>query len=1521
MNVSIRNPFVSRLCLAVALALPCVAAGAHPLAPPASRAHPDRDSFDSSQFMPESAIRYGQTGYALTVFHGTKIERFGVKMLGVLKQVNNGRDLILFRATGGPSVTRDAMIVAGMSGSPVYVHGRMVGAIAYGLPFAREPIGLITPIRDMLDSWDPDLPKNPQLSAAQETRGLTESGVSVSGSQIAPLLSGQGFGAGFSSGPMSFEPMMTPIAVSGMSPEGIARLSEQLAPYRLMPVAGGGTGAENLSHAQAIKAAAGLQPGAAVGVSLAQGDLDLTAIGTLTYRDGNRIVAFGHPFTGIGPIDAALTTASITDIFPSYQESTKLGMPLDTVGRIFQDRPFSVGGTIGARPTMIPVSVSIDDESDKRQTQFHARVLNHPLLTGVLTLTVVNEAILEAHGTPGDAVAYVTTDVDADQVGHIVRHNVFYDPVSINTSALGDLNSIVNLLSANPFYQVAVKSVDVKVRIENLHATADIDHIVVPRLTYAPGDTVDVGVVLRPYKQDPVVRTVALKIPENTPDGSVGLVVRGGAMSDTPTISLDANGGVSVHSSSEDAGEPPPSTVQQLVNQFLREPRNNDLVADLILPSAAPEVGGEKLSLLPPTMSALMRSEHVSALHVSRDEIKSSTAMPWVVTGAQQLTINVRAKDNYDVSTADNGEPPPPSRPAPPDASVGAPASGSGASDGGQVGAIDGDSDQDPDSNSDSDSDSSSDTDSVSGMPADFPAGAKAVPNGPPAPPSADSASTASPVSVSVSTSPIDNSVADGSASDIPVPPILTSVARVASIWRENTASQFANGTLDGVTVTNAPDIRVAPAIAKIAATSESYVWSQAYDTAGNLYIGTGDDGLIYKIAAGANLPTLFARTSQLEVTALAYNPDTGDLYAATAPHGIVYRIPASGKVATMAALTDPYIPAMLLDRDHKTLYLATAGGTGRVYAVDADAATTTSEAPRVIFTSPDVHLLCLAQGPDGSLYTGGNPNGVVYKLDPASVSNKAHVVYDSPGPTVSAVAVDSKNRLYVGTAPSGAIVQIDLDDIDRYTAPQIAKPMVAHTDQFVSGLTVDNAGNVWGSAGDTLYRITPGYDSSQPASRTAGYNAESEFAADTVATFPSDPQVTYTSIIGTPEGGVTAGTASIGAVYGFRGSPVGNSVGGAYTSAIHDSRLKSRWGTIDWSADLPGGSSLSIETRTGDVPKPDSTWSDWSPAYDNPAGSPITSPPARFMQYRAIESEPSNADSSSSPKLSSVDIYYMTEDRPPSVRILAPTGGDDVCGDVALRWIGTDPDRDTLEYRLYSSSDDGATWTQIDTGALRQRSVPEASPATAPSTAGAGPSAQSLETALAGHPEIPAAVRRTIIQDASTSASTGASTGPGDVVAAGAATDDGPAPTLRGQTFTWNTKLTSNGVYRLKVVASDAPSNPVGALTAYTVSDPFTVVNTPPVIAVDPGPAIDAKTGAITISGAVTSTLVFVKAVQYKIDDGGWMAAAAADGLYDSTNEGFRIVAQPITRGSHRITIEAFDSAGNTSTQTVDTK
>ena len=1370
--------------------------------PPVPITHPSPGhqlKWDSKKFMRVSELRPGMTGYALSVFKGTKIEKFGIEILGVVAKFNEGKDYIMFRATSGPPVTRGLGIAEGMSGSPIYINGRLVGAISLGNQFAKDPIGFATPIEAMLDAWSPDLPaKLPSISASAPssvTKNLDSS---------------------------NFQSEM-PLSVSGMDPQSLARLGTALAPFHFHVMAGAGMSSGLDTNPLAKNPS--LVPGSAVGVALVQGDFDANATGTVTYRDGNRLLLFGHPFQNLGPIDAALTTAYVVDIYPSYQTSFKLGSPIKTVGRIFQDRPFSVGGVIGPMPQMVPMTIAVNDESIHKSKTFHVQVINHPLLTGRFIPAVAGAAIDQIHGDPGDTMATVSMDVDAEEVGHIKRTNVYFDPLSIDQAATGDLSSLMGLLSSNSFYPLAVKSVNMTVTIQNKHDTAEIDHLFVTQSKFAPGDTVQVGVVLKPYKQPRYTQYIAVKIPQSTPDGILPLSVQGG------DDGSGEGGGGSILAlllgGQSSAPSDPSANVGQLVKHFEEKPQNNQLVARLTLPTLAVTVQGEKLSGLPPTLSAVMQSPRTTGYRAVRDEVKQTETVPYLVSGSQTLNITVQRKDLSDLSRPTAS----PSVTTTTTSASSAPASAAT-----------------PLSADDSDNLAYQNLALVT-------AAVK---------PSASSTTATTTSSTTTTTSTASDDDSDAPA---PAPAIIKPVGRLPSVWRQTAQADFAAGTLTGVAVSSLGDVRLSPSLTKAAETGENYVWAVQPDGHGGAFLATGDSGIVYKMDAAGKVAPFF-RTGELEATCLSLD-GSGNLYVGTAPNGFVFRVTPDGKGHKVFTAQEKYITAITQGRSE--VYIATGGGTGKIYRLnrgqEGGLAPRGTYESQVFFTSPETNILSLTTDKAGSIYAGSSPNGIVYKIVPhidpreASVNGsmpsadpQASVLYDATEPNISALTTDSAGNVYAGTSATGNVYKIAPDGT--------AKKLMGLPSAGVTSLKTGSDDAVYAAAGGTITKISP--DNSVQTYTTA---ADPQFISLAV-----DPQTQA----------LYAGTGTGGSVYTL-GAPGSGGASGLFQSTVHDAGRQARWGTIDWRADTPDGSAVTLQTRSGDVPRPDASWSAWSVPYTQPSGQTVTSPPARYLQYQAQFS------GSAAPRLSGVSVYYLPRNQAPTVSLSKPAAGDALSKTVTLNWTASDPDKDTLSYDVSYSADGGKTWHPITASAQlkAQTKTKTAAPAVPASLKNAPASVQALVKAQ---------------------------------IAANSATAI-PAPAksaqdLKETSYTWDTTTLPDSLYQIEVIASDKPSNPVGALTAKAVSSPFLIANTPPTLALGV-PTINADK-TVTLRGIAQTKLAFVQAVQAKADGGDPVAASADDGLFDSTSEPWTLTLPALSSGSHKIEVQALDQAGNKATQTV---
>lgn len=1187
---------------------------------------PEPSPADVKNIMPVSEVKRGMRGYGLTVFHGTKIEKFDVLVLGVLKKMNTGRDLIMVRVGGGIISSRGTGIIGGMSGSPVYINGKLIGAISYGATFAKEPVGMVTPIVDMLEAWDSNLPKHATgYSSAQSLpEPLTIDGATVNKVEID--LDGRN-PRGIDEGTLYMRPLMTTMMVSGMSQRGIDKLADILKPFNIRPMAGPGGASDPDAEIDSS-----LKPGAAVGMSLASGDIDLTGIGTVTYNRGGRILAFGHPMLGIGAVDAPMTTAYITDVLSSYYSSNKMGASIKTVGRIFQDRPWCIAGALGASPKTIPVTINIKDEAFKRDRVYQIKVINHPLLAPRLIALVTNEAIYNIHPTPGDATAEVSYDVIADQVGKISRSNVFFDPASVDLQTTMDISSLLQLLSANKFQPLDVHSVNLRVKIWDKRNTATIDRIFVKKSEFEPGETVDVGVVMRPYKAERITKNYKVKIPATAADGKIILTVRGGA---TPAGMIMGSSAAVLTSSDDDDDTPVSSimmpgapglatadNVRQLVSKFLEREKNNEIVLQLLMRGTAMNIAGEKLAGLPSPIADVMRSSRNSGLKTEREEVKEVYPDDAIIYGTARLMIDVKKK------RLKEGKPT-----AKPDS---------------------------PSITIDSTSDTSSSlggTDSMDLDLMDFDSGGLVARD------DDDTTLKIDDLDAKESASPDDSTpttLADSSKKDSESDTISESdkstaapksnvktVVRQAQTWTQKLQSDFATGTFAGVSASSENKLELAPTLKLLAETPEQFAWCVASAKDG-VYAGTGNSGRIYKISRSGE-SKIFYETGELEVHSIAIDP-SGNVYAGTAPNGKIFKISPDGTGKMIFKTAEKYVLALALDPENN-LY-AGVGDAGVVYRVRPDG----FGAP--FATMNEQQALSLYWDPHGSLLIGTGINGIVYR---ANKNGGVQPIFDAAESSITSVVADGDGNVYAGTAPKGIIYKITPDGR--------AKSVYSKANRVLSMIS-DSRNNIYAVSDNTLVKITPD---------------ERVVQLDS-----SRDKVTYLSLALNEETDeLYAGTGNIGSVYVSKCCDIK----GSYESAVHDAKMISKWGRIKWVADAPDGSTVELRTRTGNVEDPDSTWTDWSAPYTTASGESIKSEAGRYIQYQVSLS---TTKPDIMPRISSVAITYLTPNQPPTVKLTTPVGGEVWAGSQTIKWIGTDPDNDKLSYDVMSSNDGGKTWKTL---------------------------------------------------------------------------------------------------------------------------------------------------------------------------------------------------------------------------------
>ncbi|NPV54406.1 MAG: hypothetical protein HPY71_12970 [Firmicutes bacterium] len=532
----------------------------------AGRDWPPRDDF-----MPLSAVKRGMHGIGKTVVQGTKVEEFGVEVLGVLEGDLSEGDLILVRVSGKP-VEAAGGISAGMSGSPVYIDGKLVGAISMTYQMSDHFIGAVTPIESMLKLFE-------MADPIKVGGGIAE-----------------GIAAGAAPGVPGMVPVSTPVMVSGITGRALDILSSRLKKrgnFMLVP-AGGVPAAEpattssyvGAGHTGAPPASASasggseddsIAPGSAFGIQLVRGDANVTAIGTVTYKWGDTFLGLGHPFMAKGGVNFFASGVYIHCVVPSMLMPFKIGTPTQPAGMITQDRTAGVLGDARANPEAIAVKVKVNDRNLKRAKEFKAEVVPDEDLAPDLITVLALQAIDATSDRIGRGTSLVKFEVAARGLeNRLVRENMFFSQHDIAASSVMELGEAVSLLMTNEFKDLDIQEVTAQLDIDERRVSASIEGAAVKETSVKPGDTVHIEVKIRPFRAEPVTQVIALTIPEDTAPGSLYVTVRGGGVAPGDEEARRAGG-----------KEPPKEgekgkwdALDKMVKDFSERERNNDIVAE-----------------------------------------------------------------------------------------------------------------------------------------------------------------------------------------------------------------------------------------------------------------------------------------------------------------------------------------------------------------------------------------------------------------------------------------------------------------------------------------------------------------------------------------------------------------------------------------------------------------------------------------------------------------------------------------------------------------------------------------------------------------------------------------------------------------------------------------------------------------------------------------------------------------------------------------------------------------------------
>lgn len=708
-------------------------------------------------------------------------------------------------------------------------------------------------------------------------------------------------------------------------------------------------------------------------------------------------------------------------------------------------------------------------------------------------------------------------------------------------------------------------------------------------------------------------------------------------------------------------------------------------------------------------------------------------------------------------------------------------------------------------------------------------------------------------------------------------------------VWETDTREEMLKGEAHGVSVTDTGALMLAPRFTKLFDTEQAYVWSSALDSQGNVYLGTGHDGRIYRVTPEGKGALLYD-APELDVTALVVGKD-GALYAGTSPDGKVYRIGADGKAEVYFDPPDKYIWSLAVMADG-SLAVGT-GDTGKLYRVSAGGAKPESS---LLVDVNETHVISLAVDAQGNLIAGTDPSGLVLRVSP---DGKAFALFDSPLREIHALAA----------APDGSIYALALSDAassGRGAAPATpaAQPASAPNSQggtvASTTITVDDSGGqgnpfaasapppnvrsrndltnarsavfrilpdggtdvLWSSTSVTAFALTPAPQAGSVLIGTSDkgriYSVTND-GRDTLLIQSSEDQISTLNVRG---GEVFAASSNQGKLFRFGAEPMGD---GSYESPVRDAKVVASWGRLWWR----GQGNVELQTRTGNTERPDMTWSVWSAAYRDPAGAAVTSPRARFIQWRAVLRAPAaNGAGVGVARLEDVSLAYLPRNVAPEILSITtlPVGvallpaiqiqtdpnleasGFDPSliapvpqvpprrafqrGAVSLQWQAEDRNSDTLEYAVYYRA-----LNESNFHLLKEK--------------------------------------------------------------------------LRDNFYTVDGATLGDGRYVFKIVASDAPENAIGAaLTGERTSEPVDIDNTPPIVSASS--QVLTSGDRVHVQFQVEDAHGMVRRADVSVDGSVWRAVFPDDGIADSPRETYSLDLTITGTGEHTIALRGFDASGN---------
>ncbi len=571
------------------------------------------------EFMKLSEIKPGMEGEFKTIFKGSTIETFKFKVLGILDKFVSDKNMIIAELFA-PELT-DGGVMAGMSGSPAYIDGKLIGSVSYGLSnFMKKPIAGITPIEDILKTSDYSTPV-----ANVDISDIKIDFKKESVKQVAEMIRNQLVSR------MNFSPAksMMPIKLfsnsRGFIPEALTILQDMFVPLQNLSIA------KDFNKKKINEELFTVRPADAVSIPLIRGDALYAATGTVTHVDGKKVYVFGHPFFNLGTVDFPLHRAEIISLIPSYENSFKLAVTRNMVGTVQQDRFSGLQGELGKTPYMIPLKIFLKN----RNKIFNLELISHPLLTPTLTYMSLLNALLAEYQEFGFQSIAIKGKIFIENEANVVIEDLFS-----GTSAFDEFSTLVMVINYflmnNKEKNIKIQKMDFEIDGREAIKNAALENVLIDKNAYLPGEPIAIRMYLKNEKGDDFEEQVTIKAPSLKP-GSVFYLMAADAME---ISEFDTKFMKSVYF---------PSKLNSLIRAINNIRKNNRIYLKIFVPSQGLFISGFEYSYLPPSISNVLLYNSISK---DQTNVQVSTIaeyqyeIPAAVSGKKIFKLSIKERKN-----------------------------------------------------------------------------------------------------------------------------------------------------------------------------------------------------------------------------------------------------------------------------------------------------------------------------------------------------------------------------------------------------------------------------------------------------------------------------------------------------------------------------------------------------------------------------------------------------------------------------------------------------------------------------------------------------------------------------------------------------------------------------------------------------------------------------------------------------------------------------------------------------------